>query len=69
MPRSGLADERFEERHFQYRGDVEYLNLLDLAGRMFAPDPELQKPVDVLDWFSNRYSLARIMKGGYFLRK
>ena len=38
----GLADERFEGRHFQGRGDVEYLKLLDLAGRMFAPDPELQ---------------------------
>jgi hypothetical protein len=38
----GLADERFQGKHFQGRGDVEYLKLLDLAGRMFAPDPELQ---------------------------
>jgi hypothetical protein len=37
-----LADERFEGKHFQGSGDVEYLKLLDLAGRMFAPDPELQ---------------------------
>jgi len=38
----GLADERFEGRHIQGSGDVEYLKLLDLAARMFAPDPELQ---------------------------
>jgi hypothetical protein len=38
----GLAHERFEGKHFQGSGDVEYLKLLDLAARMFAPDPELQ---------------------------
>ncbi len=39
--RGDLGD-RFEGKHFRGRGDVEYLQLLELAGRMFAPDPEFQ---------------------------
>ncbi len=33
---------RFEGRFFGGEGDVEYLQLLDTARRMFAPDPEFQ---------------------------
>jgi hypothetical protein len=32
----------FEGKHYRGRGDVEYLQLLDTARRMFAPDPEFQ---------------------------
>lgn len=32
----------FEGRFFRGKGDAEYLHLLDIARRMFAPDPELQ---------------------------
>jgi hypothetical protein len=32
----------FEGKHFRGRGDVEYLRLLDIARRMFEPDPEFQ---------------------------
>lgn len=32
----------FEGRFFRGKGDVEYLELLDTARRMFAPDPEYQ---------------------------
>jgi hypothetical protein len=32
----------FEGRFFRGTGDVEYLRLLDTAGRVFAPDPEWQ---------------------------
>jgi hypothetical protein len=32
----------FAGRYFRGRGDVEYLQLLDIARRMFAPDPEFQ---------------------------
>jgi hypothetical protein len=32
----------FEGKYFRGRGDVEYLQLLDIARRMFAPDPEFQ---------------------------
>ena len=42
LPSLGLADERFSGRFYGGRGDVEYLQLLETAGRMFAPDPELQ---------------------------
>jgi hypothetical protein len=38
----GQAAERFEGRFFSGQGDGEYLQLLEIAGRMFAPDPELQ---------------------------
>lgn len=34
--------ERFEGRFFSGAGDVEYLQLLDISRRMFAPDPEFQ---------------------------
>ncbi len=34
--------DRFEGKHFRGRGDVEYLQLLDTARRMFEPDPEFQ---------------------------
>ncbi len=38
----GLAGERFAGRFYRGEGDAEYLQLLEIAGRMFAPDPELQ---------------------------
>lgn len=38
----GAAPGVFAGRHYRGRGDVEYLQLLDTARRMFAPDPELQ---------------------------
>ena len=34
--------ERFDGRFFGGAGDVEYLRLLDIGRRMFAPDPEFQ---------------------------
>ena len=34
--------EIFNGRHFQGQGDFEYLQLLDIARRMFEPDPEFQ---------------------------
>ncbi len=37
-----FSGERFEGRYYRGQGDVEYLKLLEIAGRMFAPDPELQ---------------------------
>src|SRR5574340_519284 len=36
------AAERFDGRYYRGEGDVEYLQLLDIARRMFEPDPELQ---------------------------
>ena len=36
------ANNCFEGQHYRGRGDVEYLQLLDTARRMFAPDPEFQ---------------------------
>jgi len=36
------AAEQFEGKHFRGRGDVEYLQLLDSARRLFEPDPEFQ---------------------------
>ncbi|UCD30517.1 MAG: hypothetical protein JSV03_08630 [Planctomycetota bacterium] len=36
------AGERFEGRYFSGQGDIEYLQLLDIARRMFSPDPEFQ---------------------------
>ena len=39
---AGTDDPRFEGKHYRGRGDVEYLRLLETAGRMFRPDPELQ---------------------------
>lgn len=36
------GDTTFEGRYFAGRGDVEYLELLDISARMFAPDPEFQ---------------------------
>ncbi len=38
----GRAAERFSGKYFSGNGDVEYLQLLDIARRMFAPDPEFQ---------------------------
>ncbi len=34
--------DRFDGKYFSGRGDVEYLQLLDVARRMFGPDPECQ---------------------------
>ena len=39
--RLGVA-ERFEGRFYRGEGDVEYLRLLDVARRVFEPDPEFQ---------------------------
>jgi len=39
---NGRGPGRFEGRYFSGEGDVEYLRLLDVARRMFAPDPEFQ---------------------------
>ncbi|MBN2310343.1 MAG: hypothetical protein JXR94_15320, partial [Candidatus Hydrogenedentes bacterium] len=36
------AAERFDGRFFRGEGDVNYLKLLDIARRMFTPDPEFQ---------------------------
>ena len=36
------AAERFEGQYYHGEGDVEYLKLLDVARRMFDPDPEFQ---------------------------
>jgi hypothetical protein len=40
---SGAAEgEAFEGEYYAGEGDVEYLKLLDIARRMFSPDPEFQ---------------------------
>jgi len=39
------AAERFEGKYFAGEGDVQYLELLDIARRMFAADPEFQNVV------------------------
>ncbi|HOJ32024.1 MAG TPA: hypothetical protein PKY35_04215 [Candidatus Hydrogenedentes bacterium] len=36
------AGERFQGRHFSGTGDIAYLQLFDIARRMFEPDPEFQ---------------------------
>lgn len=36
------SGQRFEGRHYRGAGDVEYLELLDIAARMMEPDPEYQ---------------------------
>ena len=42
LPSVGMTAERFSGRFYGGQGDLEYLQLLETAGRMFAPDPELQ---------------------------
>jgi len=42
LPAASASEARFDGRHYGGRGDVEYLQLLDTARRMFEPDPELQ---------------------------
>lgn len=42
VPAPAGAADRFEGTFFTGCGDVEYLRLLDVARRMFAPDPEFQ---------------------------
>jgi len=32
----------FDGKHYRGKGDVEYLQLLDIAARMMEPDPEFQ---------------------------
>ena len=39
---ASAAAERFDGKFYSGTGDVEYLQLLDTARRMFAPDPEFQ---------------------------
>ncbi len=39
---AGTNDLPFEGKHYRGRGDFEYLQLLEMAHRMFEPDPELQ---------------------------
>ena len=41
-PATSGAEDLFEGKYFRGRGDVEYLRLLDMARRMFEPDPEFQ---------------------------
>jgi len=41
-PARATGESTFEGKHFRGRGDVEYLRLLDIARRMFEPDPEFQ---------------------------
>jgi hypothetical protein len=41
-PAAPAGPERFDGKHYRGAGDVEYLQLLDTARRMFEPDPELQ---------------------------
>lgn len=38
----GAVAERFEGKFYSGQGDLEYLQLLDISRRMFAPDPEFQ---------------------------
>jgi hypothetical protein len=38
----GATPDQFEGKYFSGTGDGEYLELLDVARRMFAPDPEFQ---------------------------
>ncbi|MDR3677410.1 MAG: hypothetical protein P4N24_18125, partial [Acidobacteriota bacterium] len=42
LPAAAKEADRFEGKHYRGRGDVEYLQLLDIARRMFEPDPEFQ---------------------------
>jgi hypothetical protein len=37
-----IAAERFEGQYYHGEGDIEYLQLLDIARRQFEPDPEFQ---------------------------
>jgi hypothetical protein len=37
-----LGAQRYDGRYYRGAGDTEYLRLLDIARRMFAPDPEFQ---------------------------
>ncbi len=39
---TATAAERFEGRFYRGEGDVEYLELLDISRRMFAPDAEFK---------------------------
>ncbi len=39
---ASAAEQSFEGEYFCGRGDVEYLRLLDISRRMFAPDPQYQ---------------------------
>ena len=39
---SSAWPQEFRGQHFRGRGDAEYLELLDIARRMFEPDPEFQ---------------------------
>lgn len=41
-PTFAQTTEIFNGRHFEGQGDLEYLQLLDIARRMFEPDPEYQ---------------------------
>ncbi len=36
------AGERFDGQFYHGEGDAEYLKLLDIARRMYSPDPEFQ---------------------------
>ena len=42
VPYTARSAERFNGQYYRGQGDVEYLQLLDIARRMFAPDPEFQ---------------------------
>lgn len=40
LTNTGSGADRFDGKHFRGRGDVEYIQLLDIARRLFEPDPE-----------------------------
>ena len=42
MSGKAMAMEHFEGKFYSGKGDVEYIELLDIARRMFAPDPQFQ---------------------------
>jgi hypothetical protein len=42
FPRGLCGEAEFRGQHYQGRGDIEHLKLLETSRRFFAPDPELQ---------------------------
>ena len=60
-----LKAEVFEGQFFRGEGDKEYLQLLDISRRMFAADPEFQKPRHALssglEWVCGRTHLGRLV--------
>lgn len=46
---TAMSAERFDGQYYRGEGDVEYLQLLDIARRMFSPDPEFQNMAMLYD--------------------